>query len=231
MCMRRCLRHILLLLLLAVFTSSIAQEEEYLSDSVATLAPPLQMQQENSGFMPVTALSPVAVRKVSPAKLTELKNDDAYWYANLEPRKKEKEKKQQQPSSNKSWLEAGWFHNLLWIIILCSFIGVVIFYLASSDISFFQKKTKRIQDEEAAEEIPDDIFSIQYEREIKKAVDNKNYRLAIRLWYLLTLKELAHRNIIDYRHEKTDSDYVNSLYGSSYYHNFFRLTRNFEYTW
>ena len=70
-----------------------------------------------------------------------------------------------------------------------------------------------------------------YEREIKKAVDNKNYRLAIRLWYLLTLKESADRNIIDYRHEKTDSDYVNSLYGSSYYHNFFRLTRNFEYTW
>ena len=93
------------------------------------------------------------------------------------------------------------------------------------------KKTKPIQDEEAPEEIPDDIFSIQYEREIKKAVDNKNYRLAIRLWYLLTLKELADRNIIDYRHEKTDSDYVNSLYGSSYYHNFFRLTRNFEYTW
>ena len=101
LCMRRCLRHILLLLLLAVFTSSMAQEEEYLSDSVATLAPPLQMQQENSGFMPVTALSPVSVRKVSPAKLTELKNDDAYWYANLEPRKKGKEKKQQQPSSNK----------------------------------------------------------------------------------------------------------------------------------
>ena len=86
-------------------------------------------------------------------------------------------------------------------------------------------------DEEPEENLPDDIFSISYEREIGKAVEAKNYRLAIRLWYLNTLKELADRKIIDYRQDRTDSEYVNSLSGGRFYTQFFRLTRNFEYTW
>ena len=31
--------------------------------------------------------------------------------------------------------------------------------------------------------------------------------------------------------ERTNSDYLAQLYNTSYYKNFFRLTRNFEYVW
>ncbi|RYF78312.1 MAG: DUF4129 domain-containing protein, partial [Chitinophagaceae bacterium] len=124
-----------------------------------------------------------------------------------------------------------WFQNLLWIIILCSFIAVVIWYLASSNIRLFSKQSKKIVEEGPEEEMTDDIFSIQYEKEIQKAEGAGNYRLAVRLWYLKTLREMADRNIIDYRHERTNNEYVNSLAGGRYYRDFFRLTRNFEYTW
>ena len=128
-------------------------------------------------------------------------------------------------------MDQSWFLNLLWIIMLCSFIGAVVWYLVSSNVGLFRRESKKIIEEETAEELPEDIFTINYEKEIQKAVDARNYRLAVRLWYLRTLKELSSRNIIDYRHEKTNNDYVNSLFGGRFYRDFFRLTRNFEYTW
>ena len=162
--------------------------------------------------------------------MAALKSDDAYWYANLEPVNKKKPPSQETHPKRRV-LNAAWFQNLLWLLILFSFIGVVIWYLASSNIRLFRRGSKKILDETIEEELPDDIFSINYEREIEKAAEAKNYRLAVRLWYLNTLKELSERNIIDYRQEKTNSDYVTSLFGGRYYSDFFRLTRNFEYTW
>lgn len=227
--MHRFLRHILLAGVLHLSFLCAAQEDELMVDTITTLTPPPPVKEEDSAISSAQA-KPVAVRKVAEKKITELKSDDAYWYANQEPEKKKK-KNPGQPPPKRGLMDAGWFQNLLWIIILCSFIGVVIWYLASSNINLFKKKPKKIIDEEAEEELTDDIFSINYEKEIQKATEAKNYRLAIRLWYLTTLKELSDRAIIDYRHEKTDNEYVNSLYGTRYYRDFFRLTRNFEYTW
>ena len=177
----------------------------------------------------------VDVRKVSPKKVDELKKDDDYWYADLEPEKKKNPKKTDNQNGNqeerKSLFEQEWFKNLSWIIILCSFIAVVIWYLAASNIWIFRKAPKKILEEGVEEEVTDDIFAISYDNEIQKAVAAGNFRLAIRLWYLRILKELSERSIIDYRYGKTNSDYVAQLAGSRYYRDFFRLTRNFEYTW
>ncbi|RYZ28280.1 MAG: hypothetical protein EOO10_10100 [Chitinophagaceae bacterium] len=225
------MRYILLFAILHAAGLGMAQSQEYTTDTVIAVEPPPPAERAGGVFSSITQTGPVEVQKVPSAKVEELKGDDAYWYANQAPEKKKKQEAQQQPKSSKGLLDAGWFRNLLWIIILCSFIGVVIWYLASSNINLFQKGSKKIVENEVEEEITDDIFSINYEREIEKAADAKNYRLAIRLWYLKTLKELSDRNIIDYRNEKTDSEYVNSLNGSRYYKDFFRLTRNFEYTW
>jgi hypothetical protein len=55
--------------------------------------------------------------------------------------------------------------------------------------------------------------------------------MAVRLMYLRTLRDLSLRNVINYTHEKTNTDYLFQLSGSPYYKNFFRLTRDFDYTW
>lgn len=176
-------------------------------------------------FSILTQTAPVAVRNLSAEDVAALKNSEDYWYANTEPPKKE------EPRQTETVFNQDWLQSLLWIIILCSFIGIVIWYLASSNVALFRKESKKIQSEEEASEIPDDIFSIAYEREIARAVAAGNFRLAVRLWYLQTLKELSGRSLITYRPEKPDGDYLASLYGSRYYRDFFRLTRAFEYTW
>lgn len=228
--MHRFLRHMLLLVILHAVVFCNAQDDEYVSDTLASVSPPA-MEKKHGKCYTILQPDPVVVRRVPQQKVNELKNDDAYWYANHVIEKKKKKEVQPPPSANKGLLDSAWFRNILWIIILCSFIGVIIWYLASSNISLFQKSARKIFDDETYAELSDDIFSIQYEREIQKAVDAKNYRLATRFWYLKTLTELSDKNIIQYGPDKTNQDYVNSLYGGRYYRDFFQLTRNFEYTW
>jgi hypothetical protein len=201
-------------------------EEEYESDTLTK--PAVAIKTTTSPFLQVTEATKVPVRKVPAAKLNSIKKEDAYWYANREPEKKKEEARTE--ASGNNLFDQDWFRTLLWIVILVSFTAVVIWYLASGNIRLFRKKAEEILDDEE-EEIREDIFALNYEREISKAVEVKNFRLAVRLLYLRTLKELSERNIIDYGHEKTNSHYLNGLFGSPYYHSFFRLTRNFEYTW
>ena len=79
--------------------------------------------------------------------------------------------------------------------------------------------------------ISDDIFEISYSKEINKAITSGNYRLAVRLMFLQLLKNLSERNIIEYTQDRTNFDYLLQLHQSSYYKDFFRLTRNYEFAW
>lgn len=196
------------------------------NDEVVEAPPQVWTTDEGAVFNPLQQPKAAEVRKLPQEKVADLKSSDDYWYADLEPKKKERQQQQQERSSS-----GGGLDGFIWIVILCIFTGAVIWYLASSNISLFRRPSQKITDETSEEETTDDIFAINYEKEISKAAAAGNYRSAIRFWYLRTLKELSDRNIIDYRHEKTDSEYVNALYGTRYYQDFFRLTRNFEYTW
>lgn len=221
--MRKIFGFILTLLFLVCVGSLAAQDDFSTLDTTVSIG--VAEGAKQGTFSTVTQTAPVVIRKLPAEKVAALQKSDDYWYANFEPPKKE------EPKPSKSVFNQDWLQNLLWIIILCSFIGVVIWYLASSNVALFRRESKTIATDDEAGEIPDDIFSIGYEKEITKAVAAGNFRLAVRLWYLRTLKELSDRSLIAYRPEKPDGDYVLSLYGSRYYRDFFQLTRAFEYTW
>ncbi len=222
--MRKKGSYIVLILLLCIGTAG-AQDIE-VSDTVIVSKRNKSLQ-SNSIFSPVNPTQVIEEKKVPDEKVQALKKDDAYWYANLEPKK---EKEAATKPESKSIFDKNWFGNFLWILIIISFVAVVIWYLASSNVQLFRKAPKRILEEEQSD-IAEDIFIIDYDKEISKATQERNYRFAVRLWYLRTLKELSDRNIISYGPEKTNSEYLDSLIGKSYYQDFFRLTRNFEYTW
>ncbi len=76
-----------------------------------------------------------------------------------------------------------------------------------------------------------DIFAINYQKEIDKAVGMNNYRLAVRLMFLRLLRNLSDKNIIQYKQDSTNFDYMMQLRSTGMYPDFFRLTRNYEYSW
>jgi hypothetical protein len=168
--------------------------------------------------------------EIPDSALQNLKSDEAFWYVNKVP----KRQKPPELDPNKKYPEPfylqNWFRTLLWIVIVGAFIAVLIWFLIASDVKLFRRKAAVLQSPEDIA-INEDIFSINYEQELEKAIADQNYRLGVRLMYLHILRLFSEKNIIQYKIERTNSDYLLQLYNTSYYKDFFRLTRNFEYVW
>jgi len=167
-------------------------------------------------------------RQVPSKRMEEIGDQKAFWYANTEfekPKEKFPDIKPYVPITQRDW-----FQTLLWLVIIGSFAAVLMIYLTGNRVGLFRKKPVVI-DEGGEEIMPEDIFAINYQREIDRAESQGNYRLAIRMMYLRLLKNFSDRQIIRYSQDKTNFDYLLQLHGTKYYEDFFRVTRNYEYSW
>jgi len=227
--------------LLITHTASLAQESEdtkiHYSDTSVTVAPYTDLLQEQetvtvteSSFdiIPLTEKEEVQGREVSSSKLASIRKDDDFWYVNEKPEREEV--KEYKESSLDKLAREKWFRNLLWFLVVGGFIAILVWFILSSDIKLFKKKAPKIEKAEDAFE-NQNIFDINYERELQNALSANDYRLAVRLLYLQTLRNLSERNIIQYKQERTNNDYLMQLFQTNYYKDFFRLTRHFEYSW
>lgn len=66
---------------------------------------------------------------------------------------------------------------------------------------------------------------------ITEAVKQKDYRLAIRYYYLLALKELSENEVIDWQQQKTNADYFNEIKTKTLQTKFGKITRIYDYIW
>lgn len=66
---------------------------------------------------------------------------------------------------------------------------------------------------------------------IKEAVKQKNYRLAIRYYYLLSLKYLSENNLINWEQQKTNEDYIKEIEKETLRLNFSNITKIYDYVW
>jgi hypothetical protein len=127
--------------------------------------------------------------------------------------------------------EAG--QNTFKAILITLAVGVLVFFILKlngmSNIGLFGKKNR----EEALgySILEDDIHSINFDEAIEQAVNDKNLRIAVRLLYLQTLKNLTDRGLISWQVNKTNVDYVAELNGNEHQQMFRNLTLQFEYNW
>ena len=170
----------------------------------------------------------IQTRNVDQSQVEKIRRDNAFWYVNTSPVREEA----RPPSESflNKLVRQHWFRNLMWFLMIGSFIAVVIWFLLSSNVKLFKKRSFSTTKSENNTVI-ENIFEINYSEEIYKAVNAENYRLAIRLMYLQLLKDLSQKEIIQYKQERTNNDYVAQLNGTDYHKSFFHLTRNFEYVW
>jgi Domain of unknown function (DUF4129) len=80
-------------------------------------------------------------------------------------------------------------------------------------------------------EIQEDIHSIDFNSAIEEAIEKQQYRVAIRLMYLQSLKELSDKCIIDIKPNKTNFDYAAELKATPYSQGFENITLVYEYAW
>lgn len=207
-------------------------------DDTTVAAPPVDMidsvyetssTRTDYQFNPVSDSSRFQARAIPAPELNKVRSDEDYWYVNeVPPREKKKPSK---PETSVSLLDRPWFQTLFWFVLVGGFVALLVWFLATGNISLFRKKPQRAENVLEGEEEPEDIFSLDFDREIRRAVDAGEHRRAVRLLYLQTLKRLSQHGLIDYTREKTNRDYLLQLSGSPYYKPFFSLTRDFDYTW
>jgi uncharacterized protein DUF4129 len=201
-------------------TSDDTSSVQVTTDTTVTEEVPNYFDNKNG----IGSLDTIDLRHVPGYVMDSLKNDDAFWYANTRFKKKiEKE--------NASSGTPRWVKTLTWIFIVGAFFAALIWYLATSNILIFAKRRKHIGKDKGEGESSEDIFSINYRLQIEKAIQAEDYRLATRLMFLRLLRNLSNRNLIQYRQGRTNLEYLAQLYSTSYYNDFFRLTRTYEYAW
>lgn len=66
---------------------------------------------------------------------------------------------------------------------------------------------------------------------IDNAINDGNYRLAIRYYYLMVLKELTENEIILWELQKTNEDYIQEIKNQELRSNFINITRIYDYVW
>lgn len=79
--------------------------------------------------------------------------------------------------------------------------------------------------------LTENIHELDFNNLIEEAIEGHNYRLAVRLYYLKTLKQLTDKQLIHWQPTKTNRVYVDELGSSFLRKEFEQLTSQFEYVW
>ncbi len=177
--------------------------------------------------------SPVVVRYPAPDRLRELQTDRDYQYSRDAP-----------PPENPLarflvwlWRKIGEFlsskayQNVGQYVVLAAIAGLVIYLLAKAEVLGFLFPKRAQSSPLDYESLAENIHGIDFDTAVNEAVAQRNYRLAVRLLYLQTLKHLADADRIQYKPDKTNRQYVYELANSPLQIDFELLTRQFELAW
>lgn len=130
------------------------------------------------------------------------------------------------------FLRSDAYQNVWQYVFLAAIAGLVVYFLLKAEVlgSLFSKRARQ-GDGLDYETITENIHEIDFDAAIAESIDKQNYRLAVRLLYLQTLKRLTDAELIQYKPDKTNRQYVYELANSSQQSAFEQLTRQFEFVW
>ncbi|ARS35499.1 DUF4129 domain-containing protein [Pontibacter actiniarum] len=181
------------------------------------------------------SLSPEVMRRFDQAKLEELRaNEDFEYYEEARPANTfwERLKRRLQ-----QWLEEVFYRGSasgLWQVLIYLAIAAAIVYLVVKmqhvDIgSLFGRKTASIAT--PYEVLDENIHEMDMVALLEEAVAQQNYRKAVRLLYLQSLKQLTDLGLINWQPGKTNRSYIAEIKPAAIRQEFEQLTGMFEYVW
>jgi Domain of unknown function (DUF4129) len=121
----------------------------------------------------------------------------------------------------------GQFFTFLFIIILLSFVMLKLLRVDALKMFYGAPKTHTAQ----YAVLDENIHEMNFEKLIQDALQKKEFRLAIRLTFLQSLKMLADHHHIYWEPGKTNHDYLRELKTTTLKSGFAQLNYYFEYAW
>lgn len=79
--------------------------------------------------------------------------------------------------------------------------------------------------------IEEDLPEARLEDFLQEAIKNKEYSLAVRLYYLVLLQGLTHKKLVSWQKDKTNNQYIQELGGTPLQDDFRSVTLLFEQVW
>jgi hypothetical protein len=163
------------------------------------------------------------------------KNLKEFTYAkNLDSLLKEKQKqdlsyKPSGPGVINSFLSSSFLQVLLWMMAI--FFVLFVLYRLFLTKGVFKRESKNVK--EKVPEVEEEVITDKsdFDNLISHALQNNNYRQAIRYQYLRTLHRLADKNFIELARDKTNFQYVREIKNPVFQNEFASLTLNYEYVW
>jgi hypothetical protein len=122
-----------------------------------------------------------------------------------------------------------WTKRILIILLVVAAVFVLLKMLKidTSGIFFSSPETIDLSDKT----IDQDIRTAQLDKMLEKALDQQQYRLAVRLTYLIMLKLLSDAGQIHWQPDKTNRSYLGEINREKLRNPFAELTRQYEYVW
>lgn len=125
--------------------------------------------------------------------------------------------------------ENGWVSVLFWSIVAVVLIWVMYrLFLADAVFAGSSKRAAQLKMEKEEEEVLD---ASGFEGLIRKALQQQNFRLAVRYQFLQTLSILADKQMIVPGLDKTNRNYLNELRGTPAEGYFAVLAHHYDYIW
>jgi len=115
------------------------------------------------------------------------------------------------------------------LLIIFVIYKIVMAYMNKDGNWIFGRKSDKLNINTIA--IEDNIHHENFETLIKEATQKKDYRLAIRYYYLFALKHLSEKNMIAWDHEKTNYDYYQEIENTTLKNRFQYISYIYNYCW
>lgn len=212
----------------------ISPEDDDEADSTGnTYHQELKVRRDTVSYAAANDRTPVQVRSVDGKLLNEIRSSRDYQYGTDVP-----------PTASlwdrfKAWLwtklgellASKGYRNVGQYILLAAVAALVVWLLYRAQVlnRLFARRAKDLGLDYTT--LDEDIHAINFADRIEEAVSQRNYRLAVRLLYLQTLKRLTDGGLIRWQPNKTNRQYAYELTGNPARLGFEQLTTQFEYIW
>lgn len=166
-------------------------------------------------------------RYMDKERMQSLRSKKEFQYPDLENDTLETKPKEEVTSSSGSGFQGFDASILLWMVLAIAAVVLVLQLAGLNMRQLFSPGAARGRQEEI--QMGENIHDIPYDTAIQQAIREKNYRLAVRLMYLQSLKLLSDRQLIEWNENKTNWQYVYELKDGNLRHAFRDITSVFEY--
>lgn len=170
-------------------------------------------------------------RKIGDDKWKKIKEDKNFIYSYQKEKTAPKAlpEKKYKPSAFINFLNGQVFEIILYILVISLLIFILYRIFENSSFNYFRFSSKKSTEEDNLES--GTKTNILFDEEIKKAIQNQDFRLAVNLLYRKTIYLLDQKNQVVYEEDKSNWAYVQELIGKPTERTFSTLTRYFDYIW